>query len=464
MITTLLMLASTANASSHREAPMIAQDPAADITDFYMFLDPADSSKVVLIMNVWPLENPGGGPNFFYFDDSVKYTINIDNEGDGEEDIVYEFQTQTTYNIPDTFLYNDGYLFNSPHTSINGIDDTNISQTYTLTRVDDGVATVVGTGDVAPCNVGDRSVEAGGYAPESNVPGMITTLHTYASGDTSYFAGQRQEEFYVDLGHTFDLLGVGVTANSNTLYGYNVHTIAIEVPASELTRDGNAPSAANQNDVIAAWATSYRRAVSVRRQDGVDVGYRGDWVQVSRLGNPLVNEAVIPISMKDTFNAAHPRDDLQFLNYVIDPILPIYMNVVLGTYLPTDGDADVLPALGDIGLDTGGREDLLIAFLTGTSIFGNAPQGYYYGGAIPGEGGKTFSAFEALRLNIAGTGAGYWPDGRTLEDDVVDTALFALAGGVLGLSGPVADGVDGTGLYPLDEFPFMGDPWSGATY
>ena len=154
-MTTLLTLAllPTASASSHREAPAIARDPAADITDFYMFVSPEDSSKVVFIMNVLPLQAPYSGPNFHQFDDNVMYEINIDNEGDGEEDIVFQFQTETTIAFGETFLYNDGYYFNSPNTQIDGIEDVNLQQTYTLTRVDDGVATTIGTGDVAPANV-----------------------------------------------------------------------------------------------------------------------------------------------------------------------------------------------------------------------------------------------------------------------------------------------------------------------
>jgi hypothetical protein len=453
----------TALASSHREAPGIALDPAADITDFYMFVSPEDSSKVVFLMNVIPLELPNGGPNFHNFDDNVRYEINIDNEGDGQEDIVFRFETQTTIAFGDTFLYNDGYYFNAPHTSISGREDVNIQQTYTLSRVDDGVETVIGTGDVAPANVGERSVVAGGYYPEDSSPGTITASHTYTAGSYRYFAGPRQEGFYVDLGHTFDLLGVGVGTNTNSLLGYNVHTIAIEVDADMLTRNGMAPSAANQNQVIAAWATTSRRAVTVRRPDGT-TGQRGPWVQVGRLGNPLVNEAVIGLDDKNLFNATHPSMDASyFLSYVTEPTLPVYMNVVLGTYLPSEAEADLIPGVVDCGLDTGGREDLVLAFLTGFSGFGTMPEDYYFGGTIPGES-KTFWAFEAMRLNIAGEGAGYWPDGRAVGDDVVDTALFALAGGVLGLSGAVSDGVDSTGLHYLDTFPFLGDPWAGGTY
>ncbi len=467
-------------ASSHREAPAISRDPSADITDFYMFRNPNDSSKVVFIMNVLPLQAPYSGPNFHNFDDDVLYQIHIDNEGDGQEDISFQFQTSTTYNIPDTFLYNDGVAFgvgNGGVQGVDGIEDVNIAQTYTLTRVDDGQSTVIGQGDVAPANVGPRSMIVGGYDPTDSAGGIITTTHTYSAtvGGTnySYFAGPRQEEFFVDLGRTFDLLGVGVATNSNSLYGFNVHSIAIEVDADSLTRDGQAPSSARQNEVIAAWSTTSRRALTVRRADASHKD-RGEWVQVSRLGMPLVNEAVLPISEKDKFNASHPSDDLQFLSWVVEPLLPIYMNAVLGTpdANQLEADADAAIDLTGIGLESAlvGREDLAVTFLTGYSLFCTMPGGYSFGGAISGEN-KSFSAFEALRINLSGcaswtaSGLGEFPNGRYLTDDVVDVELTALAGFLVGSYGSlVSDGVGNSGLTVLDDFPFMGDPWPGATY
>lgn len=449
MLTTLVLF-SAAFASSHREAPAIALDPTADITDFYAFVSPEDASKVVLLMNVIPLEPPGGGPNFHRFDDNVLYAINIDNEGDGEEDIVFQVRFETTYTKDafgfDTFLYNIG--------SVATRSNVYQQQTYTVTRVDDGVAsTILASGEVAPINVGTQG-GAESYNPEDTIPGDITTAYVESSGGYRFFAGPRQEGFYVDLERTFDLLnlaGADGTPNQNTLLGYNVHTIAIEVPITSLTKDGLAASEANQNHVIASWATTYRRAVTVRRSTGVDTKDRGGWVQVSRLGNPLVNEAVIANPDKDVFSAAHPRDDIQFLDHVQTSLLGTYMNAVLGTSCPSSYDA---------GLGIGGREDLILAFLTGHPSLGTMPAGYALGGAIPGEPSKTFGAFEALRLNLAGTGFGQWPDGRNVGDDVVDTALSAVCG-LLVDGSVVSDGVDATGLSYLDTFPFLGDPWAG---
>lgn len=443
----LALLMPLALASSHREAPSIALDPSADLTDFYMFRSPEDPSKVVFILNVNPLENPGGGPNFHRFDDNVLYEIKIDNEGDGLEDVVFQFRFHTSYPMSDTFLYNVGSVASSANLST--------VQTYDVVRVDDGVASTLLTGGtVAPINVGTQSVPAGGYNPEGSSPGSITTANIESHGGYRFFAGPRQEGFYVDLERTFDLLnlaGADGTSNTNTLLGFNVHSIAIEVPADALTKDGDAPSAAAENHVIAAWATTSRRAVTVRRATGVDTASRGEWVQVARLGNPLVNEAVLPIAEKDIFNGSRPADDIQFLPWVQTPLLGAYMNAILGTSCPTEYDA---------GLGLGGREDLILAFLTGHPAVGNIPSGYALGGAIPGESGKTFGAFEAMRLNLEGTGLGFWPDGRAPADDVVDVALSAVCGFLIDGTF-IPDGVDSTGLSYLSSFPYLGDPWAG---
>lgn len=447
MLVSLFLLSTGVHASSHREAPAIALDPSADLTDFYMFLSPADSSRVVLIFNVNPLEGPGGGPNFHRFDDNVLYAIHVDNEGDGLGDVEFQVRFHTTYPLgDDTFLYNLGSVASNANLST--------LQTYDVVRIDDGVQTTLISGaSVAPTNVGTQSTPVGAYQPESSSPGSITAANIHAAGQYRFFAGPRQEGFYVDLEHTFDLLNLaGIDEpNTNTLLGLNVHSFAIELPASLLTKDGHAPSHASQNAVIAAWATTSRRALTVRRATGVDTASRGEWVQVARLGNPLVNEAVLPINQKDIFNASLPQDDLQFLSWVQDPLLGAYMNAILGTSCPSAYDA---------GLGIGGREDLILAFLTGHPALGNMPDGYALGGAIPGEGGKTFGAFEALRINLVGDGAGFWPDGRHVQDDVVDVALSAVCGLLIDGTG-ISDGVDATGLSYLSSFPFLGDPWAG---
>lgn len=464
MLSTLALFAfvADADASSHREAPAIALDPSADLTDVYLFEDPNNSANVVLIWNVNPLQGPGGGPNFFRFDDNALYTFNIDNEGDGEEDIVFQWRFTTSYAPVDafgleTFIYNIG--------AVGTPGSVYQTQTFDLTRVDDGVAsTILSAGSVAPANVGTQSGSEG-YNPDGSTPGSVTSAYIHTSGSYSAFCGPRQEGFYVDLERTFDLLnvaGADGTANQNTLLGLNVSSCAVSMPKTAITKDGLAATEANENHVVAAWASTYRRAVTVRRATGTDTAQRGPWVQVSRLGNPLVNEVVIPVQMKDSFNAAHPRDDMQFLTYVQHSTLAAYMNVLLGTDAAADLEAAAEAAYG---LGLGGREDLIQTFLLGHPVLGTLPAGWALGGAIPGESGKVFAAFEALRINLdaSSTRFGAWPEGRRVGDDVVDVALSGVGGYLIYLDAAhfISDGVDATGLGYLDTFPFLGDPWAG---
>lgn len=438
-----------AHASSHREAPAISLDPSADLTDFYAFVNPNNPDKVVFILNVNPLSAPGGGPNFHRFDDNVLYRIHIDNEGDGLEDITLAFRFTTTYNLPGEFLYNVG-----PITSAASLNQT---QTFIAGRWDDGVFTgrVTPAGQsctVAPSNVGVVSTPVGAYNPEGSTPGTLTSSHVCQYGGIRVFAGPRQEGFFVDLERTFDLLNLANVDNTNTLLGYNVHSIAIEVPIVGLTRDNMEPDAAEGNHVIAAWATTARRRDRVLNSDGTQLN-SGPYVQVARLGNPLVNEVVLPVSEKDRFNGSQPIDDVQFLDYVLDPILPNYIEAVLGVPNPLN-----TPGNCDNGLGFGGREDLVLAFLTGHPALGTLPTGYALGGAIPGEPGKVFGAFEALRLNLT-TPSGF-PNGRLPGDDVVDVALSAMVG-LLCDGSTLSDGVGSGGLSYLNGFPFLGDPWAG---
>lgn len=444
------LLATSALGSSHREAPLISLDPGADLTDFYAFVSPEDPDKVIFILNAIPLQQPGGGPNFHRFDDSVRYSIRCDNEGDSIPDLNWNFDFETAYNFPGEFLYNLGPIDNEAN--------LNITQTYTVTLTADGVDTVLvdsaNPGKVAPANVGVASDPNGGYAPESTVPGTITTDYIRTQGDNRFFAGPRQESFYVDLERTFDLLNLGLD-NVNTLLGLNVHSIVMEVPKSDLTRDGAAPSALAQNEVIACWATTSRQRMRRYNPRGTQTHF-GDWVQVARLGSPLVNEVVIPIGDKDRFNVAQPATDAHFLGYVTDPILPIYMEAVLGITNPLAFDDT---AVDNAIVSQPARDDLVLAFLTGHPALGTLPGGFVLGGPIPGEVGKNFGAFEALRMNLTATLSGY-PNGRALQDDVVDVSLSAMAG--LLIDGTfIPDGVDATGISFLDEFPFIGDPWAG---
>src|SRR5215468_7815404 len=289
-------------ASSHREAPLISADPLADNTDVYAFVSPDAPDTVTLIANWIPLEAPNGGPNFYKFGDDVLYRINIDNDGDANDDIVYEFRFRTRIQNKQTFLYNTG--------PIASLDDPNfnIRQTYSVTRID----------------------RQGRHALAN------TAIYTLPDG-SRVFAGQRDDPFFVDLGSVFDLLGLRPFNAAHViplppapgvdgLKGINTHTVAVQVPKRLLTHDGSlGTDAGNTNSIIGVYSTTLRRRL---RLDEDRDGHRGrdgddddsdEWVQVSRLGMPLVNEVVIPLAKKDRFNASDPLNDAQFASFVLNP-------------------------------------------------------------------------------------------------------------------------------------------------
>lgn len=328
-----------AQASSHREAPLISQDPLADNTDVYAFVSPADPSKVTLIANFIPLEAPYAGPNFFKFDDTVLYEIMVDNNGDAIEDVTFQFRFTTENRNPNTFLYNVG--------PVSSIDSSNlvVLQRYTVSRVEGprrvGRPTVLGSNmRTAPANVGRNSMP--------NYPALAQQAIQPLTGGGRVFAGPREEGFYVDLARIFDLLQVQSVGIDGTA-GLNVHSIALEVPIEQLTRNGSRPtSATDPAAVIGVWSTASRRQVSVLAEGGEAPTSRGEWIQVSRLGHPLVNEVVIPRGMKDRFNASEPRDDSQFLNFVTDPEVARLFTALFGLRVPPTP-----------------RNDLVQVFLTG---------------------------------------------------------------------------------------------------
>lgn len=435
-----------ASASSHREAPLIAQDPVADLTDVYAFVSPDAPDTVTLIANVIPFESPAGGPNFYKFGDDVLYSINIDNNGDARPDLQYQFRFTTTTANPGTFLYNTNQVTSTDD------PDLNVKQTYSVTEVGRG-----GRGDddrradegkngrvlgrnlpVPPANVGVRSTPD--YEQNLGAP----SVQQLADG-IKVFAGPRDDPFFVDLGSIFDLGGLRplnpahliplpAAAGKDYVAGYNVHSIALQIPASRLTRGGD--------PVIGVWATTSRRSQRVLRGDG-SVRSSGSWVQVSRLGMPLVNEVVIPLGQKDRFNASKPKDDLQFAGSVLNPELANLIPVLYpGVTVPTSVDA---------GLGLGGREDIATIFLTGIQGV-NRPM--------------NVTPSEMLRLNTA-TPSGF-PNGRLLSDDVTDVELQALAGGTAFSpdfnhfpNNALTDGVNANDLAFTASFPYLAAPASG---
>ena len=448
--------------SSHREAPEIANDPAADNTDLYAFVSPDRPDTVTILANFIPFQNPQGGPNFYEFADDVRYDINIANRGDARADVTYRFRFSTTIRNPNTFLYNTG--------PITSLDSTawNRPQTYSVTRiVRGGEATVLGRGlPVPPVNVGVRSTP--------NYERLASAAVQSLRGGRKVFAGQRAEAFFVDLGSIFDLAGLRPVNPAHLIplaaapgldgtSGLNVHTIAIQVPISDLTRGAVRPTdVADPAAVVGIWATASRRAATIRGETPGRAISIGPWVQVSRLGNPLFNEVVVPMSRKDEWNAEGPDQDSEYAALVADPeparLLPVLY-------------PGVFPNLAAYRKP---RADLQAILLTGIPS-GVVPGFQNYTGPTPAD---------LLRLNVAvppaatahpfglvaGDPAGF-PNGRRVTDDVTAIELRAVAGLTIPLVDPgftpdavvasLADGSSNVNPPTLGFFPYLGTPIGG---
>ena len=456
ILTVLALLVGTApissSAASHREAPLISMDPTADITDFFMFrsYETGREDNVVLIMDVIPTEEPSAGPNYYNFDPNVLYKFSIDNDMDGQADDIsfeIEFKTQLRGVIRqlDLFL---GFVALPPITALDGpgSEGLGLRQTYTVTMVRGNQRTVLGRNLIAvPSNVGPRTMPD--Y--ESLVQQGIYDL----DGGARVFAGQRDDPFYIDLGAIFDTLNLR-SPGVDMLSGFNVHSIALEVPASWLTEDEQSADD-TESPVLGAYASTYRRSTTVLRtesdtdeseiKDSVTEDSelqqkstsQGNWVQVQRLANPLVNEVIIGTEDKDRWNATTPERENRFIKYYRNPRLVTALEAVFGA------DADPLFDLRDV-------------FLTYTP--GNYSQ-----------------ISELLRLNLSvpptplesqdpltalGTPpdpAG-WPNGRRPIDDVTDVAVRVVGGTNFATAG---DNVNSNDRPLPDVFPFIPSPWDG---
>ncbi|MBB2943831.1 hypothetical protein FB565_003560 [Actinoplanes lutulentus] len=457
--------------SSHREAPEISKDPVADSSDLYAFVSPDDPDTVTLIANYVPLQLPASGPNFFEFGDDVLYEIHIDANGDARPDVTYQFRFRTELRNDRTFLYNTG-----PIESLDS-ENWNRRQFYSVTKVDShGKSTVLAKSlPCPPCNVGPLSIPDYEKLAEDAV-------HKLKSGE-KVFAGQRADAFFVDLGSIFDLgtlrpfqdkhlvgqnlfnyAGKAVNATDKT----NVHSIAVQIPLHMVRREGKKRvRGRDAGAVIGVWTSASRRQVEVRGdKEGADVVV-GPQVQVSRLGNPLFNEVIVPMAEKDKWNSLPPSEDKRFAEFVATP--------ELGALLPVlyPGLFDKLDALNKTKEP---RADLLAILLTGI------PDGIIDG--FQNNTGKLQA--DMLRLNTAippaekenkfgvvgGDLAGF-PNGRRIADDVVSISLRAIAGVTVPLvnadfepdaaAALVEQGLSikdaSAGL--LKKFPFLGTPFDG---
>src|SRR5690349_6665471 len=310
-------------ASSHREAPLIALDPAADNTDVYAFVDPNDPDMVTLIANYIPFQSPNGGPNFYPFDPNVLYEIHVDNNGDAVEDVTFQWRFTTERRNPNTFLYNTG-----PVTTIDD-PDLNVRQFYSLTRVDGprrtGSARLLsGRLPVPPPNIGPRSTPNYGL--------LAGGVQQVPPTGMRVFAGQRDEGFYVDLG-IFDLLGVGSGQVEDSTAGYNVSSLAILVPMSQLTRSGTRPSGPSEpNAVIGGWATASRQAVATPTPGGIPV--RAHCCHLSRCGHPLLTRPPIDLAHNQALSSIEPNGNAVVQDRAIGPEAPKLPSMIFGAKPP----------------------------------------------------------------------------------------------------------------------------------
>ncbi|MDQ0603019.1 hypothetical protein QF037_007364 [Streptomyces canus] len=406
-----------ASASSHREAPLISGDPQYDNTDVYAFVSPDKPDTTTLIANWIPFEDPAGGPNFFTFAEDAQYDIHIDNNGDAQGELLFRYTFKTHVKNDKTFLYNTG-----PVESLDD-PDLNVTQTYDIeliklknqhevskTKVADDVP-------VAPSNVGKASM------PDYNKL-RKEAIHELPGGSTT-FAGQADDPFFLDL-RVFDLLYGGNLSEvgRDTLKGYNVNSVALQVPTDMITESKDQP-------IVGIWSTTQRKNA------------QGYYSQVSRLGMPLVNEVVNPIKDKDKFNASAPWEDGQFLQNVTNPELPKLIEAIYKIDAPDEP-----------------RNDLVDVFLKGVEGLNQPPH---------------VRAAEELRLNTSikpthdpkrlgvldGDNAGF-PNGRRLSDDVLDAALQVVEGELLGAKNDLGDAVDKNDKKFGKSFPYLANPTAGS--
>ncbi len=433
------------DASSHREAPFTASEPQIDNTDVYAFTSPDNPAMVTLISNWIPFEEPAGGPNFYPFAERTRYDIKVSNDGDASAEIIYRWVFRDHYRQPTTqFLYNDG-----PVTSLT---DPNLLffQTYDLKKIDRSgrrrqVTTLANNEIAAPSDVGRASMPS--YEDLRNE----ATVPTSDGGRT--YAGQADDPFFIDL-RVFDLLYGGdfSEVGDDTVRGFNTNTLALQVPKTEVTRGGNVTA---NNSVIGVWSTASRRSAKISDPKTGRVSYQGRFAQVSRLGNPLVNEVVVPRGLKDFFNASFPPKDEQFLGAVNNPILPRVVEAVYGIEQP---DSDPNRA----GIQ---RQDLINVFLTGLQGL-NQPQNVEASEMLrlnlstpPCEQG-TCEDFSSLGV-IGGDNAGF-PNGRRLADDVLDIALQVFEGELIGNPNDLGDAVNANEKSFFSTFPYVALPHRGS--
>jgi hypothetical protein len=478
----LLLLAPPVLGSSHREAPLLTEDPAADATDLYVFRSPqsdgsAFANSVTILANYWPLEEPGSGPNWPRFSDQVLYEIKIDNDGDAREDITYQFRFRTEYRNPGSFLLTRAPVQTDMDPSLQ------VVQRMTLTRIDkSGRKVLLKDVPTPPVLAGDYSMP--GYQLLVNA-----AIYDLPEGNGRAFAGPRDDPFFADLGAIFDLVRVrcqaapndpaGCGGNANPkrgvdyIAGYNVHTLALQVPIQLLSQSG-AGAPTGKEAIIGVWTTASRPRVTIRRAPAAPQAVIkthdafGPFVQVSRLGLPLINEVLVPVGLKDFYSTTPPQNDAAL--FTSNTGMPLLTNPEL---------AQALKALYNLEVPSAGRTDLLdLTQFHIAASDGGAPIGPFRGKAL------SLRPADILRLDVslppprdlshnplglAGVVFGGatdpnigFPNGRRPHDDVMDIALSVVSGVLRGKGALLGDGVAANDRPLLSRFPYLAPPWSGS--
>ena len=486
VVTSLFLLAGAAasHASSHREAPIVALDQKADITDIYAFrsYDGSATPRVTLILNVDPFLEPANGPNWFPFDPDVLYEIRIDNNNDAVEDVVFQFRFTTEQRLPNLFqVYaGAGSGINAPANSpapvppgtvivppsINTFDSVGLGQrqSYTVTMLKNGVATPIlnssgGPFYAVPANVGPRTMNYGALFSQAT--------YTASTAGVKVFSGTVDDPFFIDLGAAFDTLNLRSAVNggvlspaqdasltnfaSDSVSGYAVNTIAIEVPVEMLTRTGNLENANSVAATIGVWGTTSRPRTTLRRSPLPPIS-SGTFAQIQRLGNPLINELIIGTGFKDKFSMDVPKNDSQFASFFLDPTLARVLNAATAgaISIPTPPRVDLLPLvtyappIAAPGTPAGPVADML---RLNTGVAPTPPA-------------------NISRLGLLGGDPAGYPNGRRLQDDVVDIALRVVAGVLVPAFNTVpnnrlGDGVNVNDVPLRTTFPYVGNAPSG---
>jgi len=518
------------DASSHREAPLISNDPQADATDLYAFISPDAPNSVTIIANYIPFEHPDGAPNYYGFSDDVQYEINIDNVGDAVSHVSYRFKFNTTTTNPATFLYATGKIDSLTD------PDFNVRQTFTISEgvqmIGAGTKTYTEIGTnllIPPINVGSKST------PNYDTLIAPTLSQTAAGGAIKVFAGPRDDPFWVDLGSIFDVLSLrpqlppigyptGKTPGIDSVSGFNVHSIVIQVPISRLMSSQNDP-------VIGIWSTASRRTMRVLNSPaavltgapgatGLSV-YSGPFVQVSRLGMPLTNEVVLPLSLKDAFNGLDPSLDFPIYTAsaaspppfngpaiiaagaalrasVLDPELQRLLNGLYGVPNPGNNRVDLqeiflqgmitdkafpvyvgnattptlVPAPVNVNAPSKGTDGAGAGIVPAEMLRLNTAPAFR-----PGVSGSLCKSQPDYNLGLLGGDVCGFPNGRRLQDDATRIELLAVAGAAFSALTPGTFNFDGTTFIPiltdgtthndvpfLSSFPYVASPHQGQEW